>query len=75
MSRSKRRTPKTGITTAASDKAFKTAEHRRERRAQKAVDYTNDDAPHPKEFGNPHKSEKDGKQWLSSAIRDRHMRK
>lgn len=37
MSRSKRRTPKTGITTAASDKAFKTAEHRRERRAQTAM--------------------------------------
>ncbi|MEL4378367.1 hypothetical protein [Brucella cytisi] len=37
MSRSRKKTPITGITTADSDKAFKEAEHRRERRALRSA--------------------------------------
>lgn len=65
MSRSRRNTPIVGMTTADSDKAFKQAEHRRDRRAVK-VRLEFDEEPLPtKAFGNPWASEKDGKQWLT----------
>lgn len=68
MSRSRRKTPIVGITTAESDKAFKEAEHRRERRAVKATVNTGDEPPAPKAFGNPWAGEKDGKQWLGDRM-------
>lgn len=49
MSRSYRKTPICGMTTAASDKAFKKAEHKRARRAVSACDQP----PAGKSFGNP----------------------
>lgn len=64
MSRSRRKTPIVGMTTAESDKRFKQAEHRRERRAVKSVDLAIADLPARQAFGNAALSEKDGKQWL-----------
>lgn len=64
MSRSYRKTPICGMTTAASDKVFKKVEHKRARRAVNARDLTLDDAPAGKEFGNPWGAPKDGKQWI-----------
>lgn len=61
MSRSHRKTPIIGVTKAPSDKAFKTTEHRRARRALKQIDLTADDAPHEKQFGDPWRADKDGK--------------
>ncbi|MBM7069705.1 hypothetical protein [Actibacterium sp. 188UL27-1] len=61
MSRSRRKTPITGITKAESDKRFKEAEHKRERRRLKAADLTEETPPDPKAFGNPWASDKDGK--------------
>ncbi len=63
MSRSYRKTPITGMTTAESDKRFKKAEHKRERRALNAVDLTKEEPPAEKAFGNPWSAPKDGKRW------------
>lgn len=75
MSRSRRKTPIVGMTTAESDKPFKIAEHRRERRSVRAAVRQLEDAPDPKEFGNPWHGEKDGKQWLDLSHRGELMRK
>jgi len=61
MSRSHRRTPIIGVTKAPSDKVFKIKEHRRARRALKKIDLTEDDVPHEKQFGDPWRADKDGK--------------
>ena len=74
MSRSRKKTPAGGITTAISDKAFKVAEHRRERRAVKADVAGGQEPEHPKAFGNPWKSEKDGKAYIAEP-RPEDMRK
>lgn len=74
MSRSQKKTPISGITTAASDKAFKVAEHRRERRASKTDLGEGHEPPHPKAFGNPWNSEKDGKACIADP-RPEDMRK
>ncbi|MGF7004533.1 hypothetical protein [Aminobacter sp. BE322] len=68
MSRSRRKTPIIGITTAETDKPFKQAEHRRERRAVKAVIKTGEEPPAPKAFGNPWDGQKDGKQWIADNV-------
>ena len=52
------------MTTAETDKPFKMAEHRRERRAVKAALKAAAPLPDPVAFGNPWASEKDGKQYL-----------
>jgi len=65
MSRSRKKTPITGITIAESDKPFKEAEHRRERRVVRTAIKVGEPIPDQREFGNPWASEKDGKQWLS----------
>lgn len=65
MSRSRKKTPFVGMTTAESDKPFKVREHRRERSAVRDALATGGDLPHPKAFGNPRSSEKDGKQYWS----------
>jgi hypothetical protein len=69
MSRSRKKTPVAATTTAASDKAFKQMEHRRARRAVKALDLTESDPPEPKAFGDPWNSQKDGKIYFDA---DRH---
>lgn len=63
VSNSRRKTPIIGITTAASDKRFKRAEHSRERAAVKIALGKGEALPDPREFGDPWKSEKDGKQY------------
>lgn len=59
----------TAITTAASDKVFKQIEHRRARRAVKALDLAETDPSGDKVLGDPWKSQKDGKAWFDA---DRH---
>lgn len=74
MSRSRRKTPIFGITTAKSDKAFKQREHRRERTAVRVSLAVGVDIPGAKAFGNPWASEKDGKRyWRAAGLKD--MRK
>lgn len=64
MSRSRRKTPIVGITTADSDKAFKQTEHRRERRAVKTLLGAGEEPPPTRTFGDPWAGQKDGKAWL-----------
>jgi hypothetical protein len=66
VSRSVRHTPICGNTIADSDKRFKAAEHRRERRTVRTA-LPHDDLPGPKRFGNPWSSAKDGKHWFGDA--------
>ena len=61
MARSRRKTPIVPMTSADSDKAFKQAEHRRERRAVKATINGGNEPPDAKKFGNPWHGDKDGK--------------
>jgi hypothetical protein len=75
MSRSYRKTPICGKTTAASDKCFKNAEHKRARRALSACDLEFDDAPSDKQYGNPWGAPKDGKQWIDEKHYPKIMRK
>lgn len=74
MSKSRRKTPIFGITTAESDKRFKRREHKRERTVVRDSLSVGADVPHPKLFGNPWASEKDGKRyWRKAEAKD--MRK
>lgn len=75
MSRSRRKTPIIGMTGAPTDKPFKTAEHRRERRAVKSTVKQLGEAPDPKLFGDPWRADKDGKRWLDPSDGDELMRK
>lgn len=75
MARSRKMTPIIGMTGAPSDKPFKVTEHRRERRAAKRAVTILEEAPHPKAFGNPWASEKDGKHWFDNANHPELMRK
>ena len=66
MSRSRKHTPKGGITTAASDKDDKVQAHQRERRAVHvvlAVDPAPELLPHRRELSNPLVMAKDGKTY------------
>jgi hypothetical protein len=74
MSRSRRKTPVFGNTTAESDKWFKTHENRRQRRTVRELLPVTDDLPDPKKFGNPWASQKDGKGWWHGA-QEKDMRK
>lgn len=67
MSRSRRRTPVCGITTARSEKEDKIAAHRRERRRVHTVlgvEPARDLLPHRRELSNVWSYAKDGKQYL-----------
>jgi len=61
MSRSRRKVPIAGATTAPSDKPFKRAEHSRERSAAKIAVARGDEPPAPKLYGDPWNGNKDGK--------------
>jgi len=63
MTRSRKKRPGGGIAIADSDKPYKRMEHRRERRAAVAAIRSGDDPPHPKSFGDPYHSSKDGKTY------------
>lgn len=69
MSRSKRKVPVIGFTTAESEKTYKAAEHRRERRAVRQQVTAKLDEPAPAVYGNPWKGPKDGKMLFD---RDKH---
>ena len=69
MSRSYKRNPWEGITTAESDKPFKSAENRRRRRAEKIAISRGDDPPDSRLFGDPWRSPKDGKARRPHTIR------
>lgn len=73
MSRSRRKTPKIGITTAETDKPFKTREHRRERRLKQSVLSSTLDADHRRmhtaPYGDPWRGDKDGKRYVRDADR------
>ncbi len=75
MARSYRRTPITGIANKNSDKQFKTAEHKRARRAAKALDLNDEEPPAEKLFGNPWSAPKDGKRWFDAKRLPKLMRK
>lgn len=68
MSRSKRKTPIIGLTTARSDKPYKVAEHRKERHAVAAIVKKTADGDDPllhrSPYGNPWNAPKDGKQMV-----------
>jgi hypothetical protein len=68
MSRSRRKTPVIGMTTAPSDKPFKVDEHRAERHAVRATIKHSLDGDHSalysKVYGDPWKAPKDGKQMV-----------
>lgn len=83
MTRSRRKTPIFGITTAESEKNFKAQEHQRERSAVRDVingfivhDPSEEDAtiPAPKKFGNPWAGPKDGRRFWKNA-KEKDMRK
>lgn len=65
MSRSRKKNPITGMTTAETEKEYKRQEHQRERAGVRAAladfDAEGEALPHPKEFGNPWAGPKDGK--------------
>jgi hypothetical protein len=66
MSRSRKHTPKGGITTAASDKDDKRQAHQRERRRVRvvlAVDPAPELLPHRRELSDPWAMAKDGKTY------------
>lgn len=65
MSRSRRRNPFCGATTASSDKPFKEAENRAARRRARIVlrvTQDGDATPGRREYGDPWRAPKDGKQ-------------
>lgn len=75
MSRSKRKTPKLGITTAESEKADKVAAHRRTRHAAKIAVHVSahkDDVGAVAEDEHPRSGQwqfaKDGKRWLGPGV-------
>ena len=63
MARSYRKTPISGITKKDSDKQYKTAEHKRARRAAKALNLSDEEPPSEKAFGNPWGAPNDVKRW------------
>ena len=75
MSRSRRKTPICGIAVADSDKDYKAAEHRRERRAVRIAIEAGDDIPAAKAYGNPWDSPKDGKKFFDAENHPSIMRK
>jgi hypothetical protein len=66
MSRSRKKTPIVGMTTAESDKPFKRSEHSRERAAVRVALQAGSEPPSPRAFGDPARGEKDGKRYLPS---------
>jgi len=78
MARSRKRTPKSGITSARSEKDEKRANHRRERRQVRQVLSTepeSDVLPHTKEVSNPWSMAKDGKVFLGTHASRKDLKK
>lgn len=78
MSRSRRKTPIFGITTATSEANDKAAWHRAYRRAenQRLAAAPETEPHHYRKFFNPWKMDKDGKHWWPEALQSpKEMRK
>jgi len=78
MARSRKKTPKAGITSARSEKADKSANHRRERRRIRQTldsDPQSEILPHTKELSNPWSMSKDGKVFLGKRASRTDLRK
>ena len=78
MARSRKKTPKAGITSARSEKKEKSANHRRERRRIREVIAAQTDPeilPHSKELSNPWSMAKDGKVFLGKRATRKDLRK
>jgi hypothetical protein len=63
MTRSRKKTPAGGMSTAETDKPYKLIEHRRERRQVNAA-LRHADEPPAKVYGNPWSAPKDGKRYF-----------
>jgi hypothetical protein len=72
MTRSFRRVPIVAVTSAVTDKPFKAAEHRRERRAVKVSLKTAAPLPDPRTFGDPWHGDKDGSDTCTPRNRKRY---
>lgn len=78
MARSRKKTPKSGMTFARSENTEKAANHRRERRRIHQVLATkpeNDILPHTKELSNRWRMSKDGKVFLGERAEEKDLRK
>ena len=74
MARSRKHTPISGITCAATEKWAKQKNHRRERRRVRSVLATQperDVLPHTRELSDPWTMPKDGKRdWIAAGLRE-----
>ena len=78
MTRSRKKTPITGITTAESEKAEKLAAHKRERRRVRQKIQSDPDAeilPHTREVSSPWQMAKDGKTYHGARVEPKVLRK
>lgn len=76
MTRSRTKTPITGITTAETEKADKLAANRGERRRiRQLLPAEPDILPHAREISSPWLMAKDGKQYLGNAADPKKLRK
>lgn len=76
MSRSMRKTPIVGFTTADSEKTDKRVANRRlRRRVRQLLDEHSDVLPHVREVFNAHDMSKDGKGWFDPKRFPQYMRK
>lgn len=76
MTRSRKKSPIAGITTAESEKTDKLAAHRRERRRiRQLLPAEPDILPHTREISSPWLMAKDGKQYLGHQAKPAHLRK
>lgn len=67
MSRSRKTVPVTGITTATSDRAWKSEGHSRERASVREALHHGRDVPDRRTHMDEWNSDKDGKQWWSGS--------
>jgi hypothetical protein len=75
MARSYKTNPAGGVTTARSEKRFKSAQHRSERRTARVALRTGRPLPDPREFGNRWCGPKDGRAWYGSDCSPELLRK
>ena len=75
MSRSRNKTPITGIASIGSDRAWKRHGHRSYRQAERQALIHGRDVPDRRTVMNAYNSDKDGKQWLADGLRSPLCRK
>ncbi|MEO6528743.1 MAG: hypothetical protein ABIP93_19150 [Gemmatimonadaceae bacterium] len=78
MTRSRKKTPIRGVTSAASEKADKAVAHRKERKRVRTVLHVDPEPevlPHTRELSDPWDMAKDGKVYLGSRLTPKERRK